>query len=271
MVRMERRRFLKGVALAGAAVTLGGAGALQAAPRRLRLSRHRVRLGGEQPLRIVQLTDLHIGRATPAILLRQAVREARRARPDLVVLTGDYLNRSLRHLPALDRLVGRLPRPCVATLGNHDHWSGAESIANVLSRRGITVLRNSHAVLRLRGRELTVVGVDDGTTGHADVRRALARVARPETALVLTHNPRTAEEIVVRGGRLVLAGHTHGGQIAIPRITRALARAGGMRYLSGWYPVGPGRLYVSPGVGSAVIRLRLGRRAAPEAALFELC
>jgi predicted MPP superfamily phosphohydrolase len=267
---MARRRFLRVVAVTGAAATVGGAGALQAAPRRLRVSRHRMRLGDGQPLRVVQLTDLHLGRATPAALLRQALGAAHRARPDLVVMTGDYLNRTLRYLPDLDRLAARLPRPCVATLGNHDHWSGAEAIARVLGRRGITVLRNSHAVLRLRGRELTVVGVDDGTTGHADVARALAGVARPETALVLTHNPRTAEEIVLRGARLVLAGHTHGGQIAIPRLTRALARAGGMRYLSGWYPVGPGRLYVSPGVGSAVFRLRLGRRAAPEAAVFEL-
>lgn len=252
-------------------MTLGGVGLLQAAPRRLRISRHDVAPGRGRALRIVQLTDLHLGRATPAILLRQALAAAHAARPDLVVLTGDYLNRSLRYLPRLDRLAALLPpAPCVATLGNHDHWSGAQAISRALEQHGVRVLRNAHVSLRLRGRELTVVGVDDQTTGHADVERAFHRVARPSEALVLTHHPRTADDIVARGGRLVLAGHTHGGQIAIPRLTRALARAGGLRYLSGWYPIGPGRLYVSPGVGSAVIRLRLGGRAAPEIAVFEL-
>jgi len=229
-----------------------------------------VTLGTGHHLRVVQLTDLHLGHGTPQRTLERAVSAASAARPDLVVLTGDYLNLSLTQLPRLRQLGARLPRPCVAVLGNHDHWSGAEAIQRTLAEEGVIVLRNQSVKLKLRGGELTVVGVDDGGTHHDDVARAFAGVKDRGRALVLTHHPKTAEAIMAWGGRLVLSGHTHGGQVAVPRVTAALARAGGHRYLRGWYSVGQGRLYVSPGIGASLIRTRLGRGAWPEVAVFDL-
>lgn len=267
----NRRRFLLQLGALGIATGIGARRA--EARQQLRLTRHRSTAlidPGASPLLIVQLTDLHVGIATPDHLLRRAAEEARRARPDLTVLTGDYLNRSLHHLERLRSLVRELPRPCLATLGNHDHWSGAMEIRRLLEREGIAVLSNASTLLTLRGRALRVVGVDDGMTGHADVRRALSGVANPGRALVLAHYPKDADTIARLGGRLILSGHTHGGQVAVPGVTDGLARLGGHRYLSGWYDVGGARLYVSPGIGSAAIPLRLGRRAAPEIALHEL-
>jgi predicted MPP superfamily phosphohydrolase len=251
----------------------GVGGIAGAARRRLRLTRHRVTPGRPRgrTARVVHLTDLHVGRATPLPLLRQAVRRARGLRPDLVVLTGDYLNHSLVFLPLLRRLLAGLPRPCVATLGNHDHWSGADPITRALEQQGISVLRNESTAVRCRsGRVLEVVGVDDGRTRHDEVARSMRGVRRPERALVLTHYPRTADTIERYGGRLVLAGHTHGGQIHVPLVTRALSRLGGHRYIAGWYRVGAARLYVNAGIGASVIGLRVGRRAAPELALIEV-
>jgi uncharacterized protein len=263
-----RSRWRAAAALAG--VTLLGAATLQAAPRHLRVSHHQVQLLGTGRIRVVHLTDLHIGRATSDRLLRQALQAVRDARPDLVVMTGDYLNHSLRFLPELDRFLSELPGPCVATLGNHDHWSGADVIRRTLERRGVQVLRNNHVVVRVGGQALTVVGVDDGRSRHDDAARAFLAVSEPGRALVLSHFPSTAKQIMARGGRLVLSGHTHGGQLGVPGITPAVARLVGTRYLSGWYQAGAGRIYVSPGIGSAFLRLRLGKMAAPEVAVLDL-
>jgi predicted MPP superfamily phosphohydrolase len=268
---LTRRQFLK-VAAWGAASTTGAVSLAHAAPRRLRISQHRVKSvwRGSSPLRVVQISDLHVGWATPKRLLHQAVREAHRARPHLVVLTGDYLNHTLKHLTRLRRLVATLPRPCIATLGNHDYWAGASEIQQMLEAEEIEVLRNSRTVFRHHGVGLPVVGVDDAHTDHDDVARAFAGLSSPQEALVLTHHPKTANAIAKRGARLILAGHTHGGQIQVPGVTRVVARIAGLRHIAGWYRVGPGRLYVNTGVGSSAIRWRVGRRAMPEVAIFDL-
>ena len=88
--------------------------------------------------------------------------------------------------------------------------------------------------------------------------------------LALTHLPDTGDDIAARGGRLILAGHTHGGQIRVPIITRAALRISGSRYVAGWYRTRGGRLYVSAGVGSSVVRWRVGRQAQPEVTLLDL-
>jgi uncharacterized protein len=86
----------------------------------------------------------------------------------------------------------------------------------------------------------------------------------------VTHFPNTAERIAARGGRLVLAGHTHAGQVSARRLAGAFARLGGSRYLAGWYQVGGARLYVSAGIGSNLVRWRLGQGAWPEVGVFDL-
>jgi len=266
---MTRRRFLRLAAVTGIASVGVATRAAQTAPRRVRLTRHAVPWDGDGPLRVVHLTDLHLGWATPPALVEQAVRLCRSVKPDLVVMTGDYLNLTLRFLPDLHRLLGALPRPCLATLGNHDHRAGATSIVSTFDQHGVSVLQNSSQLLRLGGRQLTVVGIDDGFSRHADVSRSLSGLSSPETALVLAHFPETADEVSRCGGRLVLSGHTHGGQIVVPIVTRAVLRLAGSKYLAGWYSIGCTRLYVNAGIGSTAIG-RLGERAAPEVAVIDL-
>jgi predicted MPP superfamily phosphohydrolase len=266
---MTRRSFLKASAITAGALA-GGSGLAHAAPRRVRLTHHRIPWRGGARLRIAHLTDLHVGWGTPSTLLEQSVLLCQQARPDLVVLTGDYVNRTLKHLPELSALLGRLPRPCVATLGNHDHWAGAEEITAALGAQGIPVLQNEHLRLIVAGTPVTVVGIDDGFTGRDDVERAFAGLRCPEAALVLSHFPEAADAIASCGGRIVLAGHTHGGQIELPIVTTAVARLAGSRYIAGWYDLGCARLYVNAGVGSAAIRVRLGANTRPEVAVVDL-
>jgi predicted MPP superfamily phosphohydrolase len=263
-MKLNRRATLVG--LGGAALALGASRSL-AEPRRVHVSHHRVHWPLGRAVRVAQLTDIHVGLSTPSRTLEEAAALTRAARPDLVVLTGDYVNHSLDHLEGLDRFVRSLPGPIVATLGNHDYWSGAEPIVATLRAAGACVLRNESEVLRLRGVHLPVVGVDDSTTQHHDVPRALAAVSAP--ALVLTHNPRIAGGIAAGGrARLIMCGHTHAGQVAVPLLTPMAFRASGMRHFAGRYTEGAATIYVSAGLGHST--LRLGRTARPEVAIFDL-
>jgi predicted MPP superfamily phosphohydrolase len=222
-------------------------------------------------VRVVQITDIHVGLTTPRRLLERVSDVIATLDADLVVLTGDYVNASLFFLDRVTEFVARLPKPCVATLGNHDHWTSAPRVSEALRLGGALVLQNASTEVELQGREpLVVVGVDDGCSKNADVDRAFEKVAHPERALVLTHTPSTADAIAAYGSPLVLSGHTHAGQIDVPRVTRPLARLVGHRYLRGFHRVGPTTsLYVSAGIGHSAPGLRRGR-AAPEISIFDL-
>jgi predicted MPP superfamily phosphohydrolase len=271
---MTRRKFLQ-IAAVTAASTAGATAVAHAGPAQVRTTFHRLAWPIATPLRVAHITDLHVGWGTPKRLLDQSVAKCRQAKPDLVVLTGDYLNRSLTHLDQLVGLFKLLPRPCVATLGNHDHWSGAAAIAKAMGGCGVTLLQNAHMHVRVGRARLPIVGVDDGFTKRDDVSRAFRGLSHPETALVLSHFPKTADKIAAAGGRLVLAGHTHGGQIRVPIVTKAIARLSNNPYLAGWYRIGASsapsaRLYVNAGIGASAIRLRVGQKAHPELAVIDL-
>jgi predicted MPP superfamily phosphohydrolase len=234
------------------------------------VTRHQVPWRGSRRLRIVQLTDLHVGPTTPRTVLTRVARLVEELECDAVVLTGDYVNMSVLFVDRVTEFVRALPKPCIATLGNHDHWTDPERVTAALRAGGAEVLRNESTAIDVRGERLVVVGVDDGCSGNANVARAFARVAAPETALVLSHFPNTALAIASTGAPLVLSGHTHAGQIDVPYATRAIAKITGNPYLQGFYRVGPKtEVYVNAGVGHSLIGLRAGRTS-PEIAVFDL-
>jgi uncharacterized protein len=215
--------------------------------------------------RVVHLTDVHVGPTTPRRFLGEVARRVRELEPDLVVMTGDYVNASTFYADRITELVLQLPQPCLAVLGNHDHWTDAERVTRSLEAGGARVLRNES--VHVAG--ITVVGVDDGRSGHADVERAFAGVGHAEAGLVLSHFPNTADEIAKKHPRLVLSGHTHAGHFAVPKLTKALAKLAGNPYLHGFHRVGPRTdLYVNAGLGHSLPGLRLG--AKPEIAVFDL-
>jgi len=278
---MDRRTFLRRTSQIAALGAAGGAlgVAIEAhgvEAGRLAVRDHAIAFCGAQAwtprsrLRVAQLSDVHVGWGTPAETLLAAQRAAWLARPDLLVLTGDYVNRSLGEIDALRAWVAGLPRPCVATLGNHDHWSGAAGLRRMFEAEGVPVLVNSHLDLDLGGRPLVVVGVDDGFTHRDDPAQAFRHVAAPDRALVLSHEPRAADRIGLHGGRLVLSGHTHGGQFVVPGLTSAVTGLIGMRYIAGWYQAGEALLYVNAGVGASVRVPRVGAQAVPELSVFDL-
>lgn len=213
--------------------------------------------GLPRPLRLVHLTDLHVGRRTHRH--EAAVRLANASGAELAVLTGDYVGYGLASVRRLAELLAGLRMPAVATLGNHDHWAGAEVVAAAMEGAGVAVLRNRS----LRVGPLTLVGVDDPLTGNDDVAAAVAGVEGPRLGLV--HHPRAAPALWAAGVPTVLAGHTHGGHVDLGRLTDSFHR-----FVAGVYDTSAGLVYVNPGIGGAVVAGRLGRRSRATVAIIEV-
>src|SRR5688572_12559472 len=173
---MTRRRLLIGLA----AASVGGALWFRS---NIRITRHAIPWTTRRAFRVVHLTDVHVGWTTPASLLDESARIARSLKPDLVVLTGDYVNRSLSQIGVLEQWIERLPRPCVATLGNHDHWSGADGIARMFDASGVRLLTNE----RIVHEGIQIVGIDDARTKHHDLEKAFHRVDGSSKVLALQH------------------------------------------------------------------------------------
>lgn len=255
---------------------------------------YRSRLGHA---RIAHLTDLHVGRVTPFAVQQAAVEMTNAERPDLVVLTGDFVCHSQLWLDQLVEVVSGFQAPTIAVLGNHDHWSGADEVEAALRRGGVEVLRNRNTTVSLGHERLQIVGLDDAYTGHAQIDEAVKGLRRDLPTLGLSHIAEEADGLWRRGVPLVLAGHTHGGQVTVARLHElSLGRIGGHKYLHGLYgsreapgpgdggePTGeniaspdanggdfPGAVYVGAGIGAAVMPLRLGDRGKREVTMFEL-
>ena len=222
---------------------------------------------------ILHLSDLHekeFGRGGSELIELLS-----RERFDLVALTGDLvLGDSPRLTPALDILAG-LARisdaPIYCVLGNHD-WRlerGAE-FNDRLREAGADVLSNAWATVK-RGKErLFVVGVDDPVTKRARLDQALLGVDRNWPRLLLSHSPHTLPKAVEQGIDLMLAGHTHGGQVRLPILGALFVPAMGffppLDY--GLYRFGPTTLIVSGGLGESGLPIRFNMR--PEVSIVTL-
>ena len=222
--------------------------------------------------RIVQLSDTHVGSLTPPERARAWVQKANALAPDLVALTGDYVTSGTRFHEAAARVFGELQARdgTVAVLGNHDNFGGCEPLVTTMREVGITLLMNQHTVIERGGAALVVVGVDDVFTRRANVEETFRGIPRGAPIVGLAHDPRLFPAMAERGAKLVLSGHTHWGQVALPFFARAVNVARPFfRFPGGLYEAeGGARLWVHPGLGTTGPPVRLG--AAPELTVLVL-
>ncbi|MET0344450.1 MAG: metallophosphoesterase [Polyangiales bacterium] len=228
-------------------------------------------------LRIVHLTDQHFGRVTPHAVQQSAIEMANAQKPDLVVITGDFVCHSQEFLDELEETLALIDAPVMGVLGNHDHWSGAGAVRRALKKAGVEVLDNANTVVTLRNQKLQVVGIDDAYTGHANIDAAVKGLRQDLPTIGLSHIPEESDHLWERGVPLVFAGHTHAGQVTLARMHELfLGRLIGHKYVHGLYGSRTradglkGAVYVGAGIGAAVMPLRLGERARREVAVFEL-
>jgi len=233
--------------------------ALETVP--LRLARLPSVLSG---LTIVQLSDIHVGTFVGEAELNAARDLVRAAKPDLVVLTGDLLDHDPYYAPVLARFVrslGPLARYGVyASLGNHDHYAGAQVVSEHLTQAGAQVLLNRHVSIGDAGGRIVLAGLDDvaaprfGGLGP-NLHDAFAEAAPDAARVLLSHNPSYFETSRSHAD-LTLSGHTHGGQIALFVNTAALVLRHGL--VRGHYSVEGSQLYVNRGFGTAGPPVRIG-------------
>jgi len=219
-------------------------------------------------LRIVHLTDIHHGLYVSAESVLAAVELANSLEPDVVALTGDYVSYSRNFAQSCAELLGglRARRGVFAVLGNHDFRVGADLVTRALRRNGIEVLRNRHTLLRSGSAELHLAGVDD-LWYDASLPRAMRNIPRGRPVILLSHNPRIVAAASHYSVDLVLSGHTHGGQVRLPFLERRKDPVH-RRFLTGWDAWGATRIYISRGIGTIVVPVRLG--CPPEMPLFTL-
>ncbi len=203
--------------------------------------------------RIVQISDLHIGPILGRRFAERLVARVNRLEPDLVAVTGDLVDGSVRQLqgevaPLADL---RARHGVFFVTGNHDHYSGANAWAAHAEALGMRVLRNQRVDIRDRGAVFDLVGVDDhrgdllGSGGREDLPAALAGRDAARPAVLLAHDPSTFRRASALGIDLQLSGHTHGGQIwPFGWLVRLM-----IPFVAGRYRRNGAELYVSRGTG----------------------
>jgi len=266
----ERRAFLARAA-AGGAITLGMGSAfygtlfgrhdysVETVP--IRLAKLPRALDG---LSIVQLSDIHVGTFVGERELAAALELVGRARPDLVVLTGDLIDHEIQYAPMLARFTRAL-KSCTrygvfAVPGNHDHYAGAATVMRMLGEAGTEVLLNRHVRIGDERASIVLAGVDDvagprfGSAGP-ELSQAFAGAPDDLPRVLLSHNPVFFPRSR-RHADLTLSGHTHGGQITLfVNPAKLVLRHGLVR---GHYAVGDSQLYVNRGFGTAGPPARIG-------------
>ncbi len=233
-------------------------------PRWLEVVRTKVPVpgAGQQPVTLLQLTDLHASWAVPWGLIESAVTLGLAARPDVICLTGDFVTHqaeldTARYVAILRRL--STAAPTFAVLGNHDGgtWAAARRgyadhrvVDRVLEEAAVSVLHNRSVAVPIRGSMLTLVGVGDLWSAELDAVRAFRSAPTVGARVLLSHNPDSKAALDAYDWDLMLCGHTHGGQVMIPFEGPRYAPVEDRRYVSGLNPYDGRWIYTSRGVGS---------------------
>jgi hypothetical protein len=221
---------------------------------------------GLNGVRVVQISDIHIGPTLDRHFMRRVVEQVNALQPDIIAVTGDLVDGSVRTLREEVKPLSELRAPLGVfyVTGNHEYYHGGAAWAAEVSSLGLTVLQNEHRVVERSGARLVVAGVTDHEGGRMDP----AHACRPDLALkgapegvprvLLAHQPRTAFLAKDLGVDLQLSGHTHGGQLFpfmfFVKLQQPVIR--GLAHIAGV------RVYTSRGTGYWGPPLRLG--PAPE-------
>lgn len=232
-------------------------------------------------LRVLQISDLHVGTFLNGKDLTARIHDINRRDCDIMVITGDIIDHNMAYFPECMEAMSKLKLPAYGAfvcIGNHDYYSGgAEEILQGMQRLGMTVVRDSHVTVSVRGTPLTIAGIDypmrrginvseDWFQIHVDA--ALAHRPEGVPVILLAHHPHAFDQAAARGVPLTLAGHTHGGQFAFSYPGGRVSLGNLMfKYVAGPYSKGESYLYVNRGLGNW-FPMRVG--VPPEVSLITL-
>ncbi len=232
-------------------------------------------------LRIAQLSDFHYDPYFSVVPIRKAVETVNRLKPDLIVLTGDFITvPELSYGPertkganAIDPCAALLstlhaPSGVIGVLGNHDVASDPERIVNSLKAHGIPILRNAAIPLERGHSRIWLAGVDDIMEGNPDLHATLQPVPNGEAVVLMAHEPDFAPFAARHPIDFQLSGHSHGGQIRLPLLGAPYLPPLGRNYPMGSYRIHQLVLYTNVGIGT--IRIPVRWNCPPEITIFTL-
>ena len=211
--------------------------------------------------RIAQLSDLHIGTMTPQSWGERWARAANRHAPDLAVVTGDLVTSGTAFYQDVTNVVSALKATdgVFVSMGNHDYFGDGEPLVKLLRAHGNHVLRNEGVILERDGAKIFLAAIDDTWTQRDDLPKALENRPPGVPTILLAHDPERFRAAAKAGVDLTLSGHTHGGQIAVPFLSRRLSLSHLTHHFHlGLYTKGDSTLYVHPGLGTTGPPIRIG-------------
>ena len=288
---LSRRFFLKGaLGIFGVAAFGVGKGYSNTLSSQIRVERVPIKLkrlpASFRGLKIALLSDMHSSPLVSKEHLKESVRLAMVEKPDLVVLTGDFVGHTLKtsmdeihdfdpvYLENLIEALTPIKAPLgkYAVLGNHDFWSGPEALNWIChdfeNIAGIPVLRNQNISLNRGDDSIQLVGIDDYWNSW-DLTKALSKVPDEAVRILLSHNPDINRSIKPSQKiDLVLSGHTHGGQVAFPILGAPYSPIHDKRYLKGLVRDGDRQTYITRGIGHLLVPIRFN--CPPEETLITL-
>ncbi len=276
---MNRRTFIKGIAVLGGAGLLTGVYSWQIEPFWLEFVKVKMSIKNLPDhligKTIMQISDMHIGNRFDRQFIIDSFLEAKNYKPDFVVYTGDFISyESDEQFDQLKEVFNNAVYGKIGTvgiLGNHDYgrnWSQnhvAEIVVKTLTEKGISILRNEQ--LNING--LNFIGLDDywATNFHPTI--VMNELSAEQANIVLCHNPDVADEPVWNNYKgWILSGHTHGGQVKPPFLDPPVLPVKNKNYSAGKYDLADGRtLYINRALGN-LWQVRFNVR--PEITIFEL-
>ncbi len=227
-------------------------------------------------LRIALIADIHTGE--PFIddnKLRKIVELTSQQNPDLIVLLGDYMSPNSWHSHRVEPEVTaaamknlHAPLGVYAILGNHDWWYNGDKVRRAFEANGLPILENEVAEIKWRDKSFWLVGLADSWTRPQHVSETIAKVPPGSTVIALTHNPdvfpRLPESVP-----LLLAAHTHGGQVNLPLIgTPIVPSRFGRKYTAGHVYENGHHMFVTTGIGTSILPVRF--RVTPEIVMLTI-
>lgn len=215
-----------------------------------------------EDVRIVFITDIHRGPFFSQGRVRALVERVNALAPDLVLLGGDYVFMGTDYASSCFEELARLEAPLgrIAVLGNHDYGDykkgedGPALIVRAASDAGITLLRDEGLWIERHGERICIAGANDYSVGKPSISEALADTTEDDFVILLSHNPDLAEKLPVGAVDLVLAGHTHGGQVTFFGLWAPWVPSEyGHKYRTGLVETDITTVIVSNGVGTSTI------------------
>jgi predicted MPP superfamily phosphohydrolase len=218
--------------------------------------------------KIIHLSDIHHSPFTNLEHIERTIKVANRLKPNMFLLTGDYVSHEKKYIAPVAKVLGKLRSEfgTFACLGNHDHWTDPDLVVKRFEDVGIKMLVNEGFRFEARDASFWLCGVDDHMVGKTDLAGALKGAFPDEMKLLLAHNPLIFRQATRYGVDLTLSGHTHGGQVKVRDPEKRLLPR--RKLSSGLHKRKDAQIYITRGIGTVVLPIRY--QCPPEISLLEL-